>query len=100
VCSIPAENSLTFGNDMAATGIVATFRVRCCVAMLLDSGMFISAVCVHPYLAFRRFVLRSFANFRRRVRDETTLGFKELKGKLKHPHHDVCANKGKTLKIL
>ena len=42
--SIPTENSLTFGNDMAATGMVATFPVRCCVKIIMISGTFVSAL--------------------------------------------------------
>ena len=42
--SIPTENSLTFGIHMAATGIVATFIVSCCVKIIMVSGMFVSAL--------------------------------------------------------
>jgi cell division protein FtsW (lipid II flippase) len=38
VYSIPTENNLTFGN-MAATGIVATLTVSCCVQIIIVSGI-------------------------------------------------------------
>jgi hypothetical protein len=97
VCSIPTENSLTFGNDMAATSIVATFTVSCCVKIVMVSGMFVLSLfsAYTPTSSFdgSYFAVPQIRSIAPGIKIQGVEGENRSS-----PHHDVFGNKGKNTK--